>query len=122
MKLNILTGQFAICKLESMKNINFENEPNFLSKTSEEISFVCREEAVPADAITADMGWNGFRIAGTFDFSQVGIIAKISDALAACNIAIFAISTFDTDYIFVKAERFPRAIEILIEDGHTIAV
>lgn len=120
MKLKILQGNFAICKLESVKNVNFESDMVFLSKTDEEISLVCKEECIPSDVIKSESGWNGFKIAECFDFNQVGIISKISDALAVCKIAIFVVSTYNTDYVFVKSERFPRAMEIMIDSGHTI--
>lgn len=122
MKLQILKGNFAVCKLENAKGVDFENELTFFSKTDKEISLVCSENAVPDSAISADKGWSGFRLAGSQELSQVGIISKIAEALATCKIAVFIVSTFETDYVFVKTERFSRAIELMMEIGYSLVI
>ncbi len=122
MKLKILKGNFAVCKLDSIKNVNFDDELVFVSKTDEEVSLVCGEDSVPADALKVDKGWSGFRLCGTQELSQVGIISKISESLANCKIAVFIVSTFETDYVLVKTERFSRAIELMMEVGYSIVV
>lgn len=65
-------------------------------------------------------GWRGFRIQGILDFSLVGILSKLSGILAENQIGIFAVSTYNTDYILVKEENFERALEILAFKGYKI--
>ena len=72
------------------------------------------------NTIERDDGWKAFRIQGVLDFSLIGILAKISTILADNGIGIFAISTYNTDYILTKAENYERALEILAKEGYTI--
>ena len=113
MKIEIIDIEFSICKVEDFSAINIEDEFFFVSKTDEEISLVCETKSVPANILVRDEGWRAFRIQGTLDFSLVGILAKISTLLAENGISIFAISTYNTDYILTKSEHFNNAIEIL---------
>jgi len=81
---------------------------------------VCPSEFVPENVLNQDDGWRAFRIQGTLDFSLVGILAKISALLAAENIGIFAVSTYNTDYILTKEANFNRAMETLAKAGYCI--
>ena len=81
---------------------------------------VCPTKNVPAVTSARDDGWRGFRIQGTLDFSLIGILAKISAILAEQRIGIFAISTYNTDYIFVKEENFAKALKSLAEHGYKV--
>ena len=65
--------------------------------------------------------WRGFRVQGTLDFSLTGILARLSGILAAREIGIFAVSTYNTDYILVKEENYARALEALAAEGYTVA-
>ena len=91
-----------------------------MAKTDEELSLVCPTKDVPAVTSARDDGWRGFRIQGTLDFSLIGILAKISAILAEQRIGIFAISTYNTDYIFVKEENFAKALQSLAEHGYKV--
>ncbi|WP_280646051.1 MULTISPECIES: ACT domain-containing protein [unclassified Dysgonomonas] len=113
MELEILNKKFAVCKLQGTENINLKDEYFFIGKTNEEISLVCEESSIPSDRIECEKGWKAFKIKGTLDFSLVGILAKIATLLAENNISIFAISTYNTDYILVKKENFQNAITAL---------
>lgn len=113
MNLRILSTDFSICKIKNLKDVNFEDEFVFIGKTDEEISLVCSEKYVPQEYIECDNGWKGLRIEGVLDFSLVGILAKISGILAENEISIFAVSTYNTDYILLKADKFDKAVEIL---------
>nr|WP_330363312.1 ACT domain-containing protein [Butyrivibrio sp. FCS006] len=97
-----------------------DSEIYFIGKTDEELSLVCVTENTPSDTIERDDGWRGFRIQGTLDFSLVGILAKISGILADHKISIFAVSTYNTDYVLVKEENFDRALSILEVEGYSI--
>ncbi|WP_294238824.1 ACT domain-containing protein [Pseudobutyrivibrio sp.] len=81
---------------------------------------MCITENTPSKTIERDDGWRGFRIHGTLDFSLVGILAKISGILADHKISIFAVSTYNTDYVLVKEENFDRALSILEAEGYSI--
>ena len=121
MKLKKLPYEFTICKVENVSEINMESEIYFVGKTDEEISLVCRTEDVPDEISDRDDGWRGFRIEGVLDFSLIGILSKLSTILAENKIGIFAVSTFNTDYILVKDENYDRAISVLVAEGYEVA-
>lgn len=120
MKLKVLPYSFAVCKLLTADNINLNTEFCFIGKTDEEISLVCTTENIPADTIEQDDGWRCFRIEGILDFSLIGILSGISAVLAENKIGIFAVSTYNTDYILVKEENFEKALKVLASVGYTI--
>ena len=121
MKIKVLDCDFSICKIKDCSNVKFDGEYCFVGKTDEEISLTCITGDAPTDAIERDDGWKAFRIQGVLDFSLIGILSKISALLAANGIGIFAISTYNTDYIFTKREDFTRALEVLAAAGYEIA-
>lgn len=92
----------------------------FIGKTDEEYSLVCKTEDAPEDTTERDDGWRGFRIEGVLDFSLIGILSKISGILADNKIGIFAVSTYNTDYILVKKENFDQAMTALTEAGYEV--
>ena len=92
----------------------------FIGKTDEEVSLVCKTEDTPDNTIQRDDGWRGFRIQGVLDFSLIGILSKLSGILAEHRIGIFAVSTFNTDYILVKEENYERALTVLASEGYTV--
>lgn len=118
MNLKILSTDFSVCKIKNIKDVNFEDEFVFVGKTDEELSLVCSAKYVPQECIECENGWKGFRIEGVLDFSLVGILAKISGILSDNGISIFAISTYNTDYILLKADKFNKAVEILKQSNY----
>ena len=92
----------------------------FTGSTDEEKSLVCPETLVPENTAARDDGWRGMRIIGQLDFSLIGILAAISKILASEDIGIFAVSTYNTDYIFTKEENFDKALEALKNAGYEI--
>ena len=120
MEIKALTDLFSVCKVEDATQIDLSKNFCFIAKTDEEISLVCPTKNVPAVTSARDDGWRGFRIQGTLDFSLIGILAKISAILAEQRIGIFAISTYNTDYIFVKEENFAKALKSLAEHGYKV--
>lgn len=120
MEIKIIEKNFSICKVENFSQINLTDEYCFLGKTEEEMSIVCETDKVPQNTISRDDGWKAFRIQGVLDFSLIGILAKISTILAEEKIGIFAISTYNTDYILTKVENFQKAIEALQKNGYQI--
>lgn len=119
MDLITLPFDLSICRLAAMTDIAPETDFFFLGKTDEEISLVCRTEDAPETAVERDDGWRGFRIRGVLDFSLIGILSELSGILAANGIGIFAVSTYNTDYILVKAADFARAKAALTDAGYT---
>lgn len=92
----------------------------FLAKTDEELSLVCKTEDTPSQTTAREDGWRAFRIEGTLDFSLIGILSKLSTILAENKIGIFAVSTYNTDYILVKEENFAKAMTVLQENGYAV--
>ncbi len=120
MKLQQLNYDLTVCKVQSVSDINFENDFYFIGRTDEEISLVCESAKTPKNTTERDDGWKAFRISGILDFSLIGILSNISQILAANKIGIFAVSTFNTDYILVKKKNFSQAIDALKSAGYEI--
>lgn len=120
MKIKILEPDFSICKIDNLEEINFKDEFLFIGKTDEEISIVCKTENIPKRYIECESGWKAFRVEGVLDFSIVGLLAQISSLLAKHGISIFAISTYNTDYILMKKDFFLKALHLLAEEGYEI--
>ena len=120
MVIKKIPDDFTVCKLKSVSGINFDLEFVFVGKTDEEISLVCPTSAVPDDTIEREDGWKAFRIEGVLDFSLVGILSRISSVLAQSGIGLFAVSTFNTDYILTKKENYEKALSLLSESGYTV--
>ena len=118
MKLNVLKESFSVCKVASYEGVDLDAPFVFTGSTDMEKSLVCPTDRVPATTLAREDGWRAFRVEGQLDFSLVGILARISSVLAAEKIGIFAVSTFDTDYILVKAENLDRALVALARDGY----
>ncbi|SDO78959.1 hypothetical protein SAMN05216347_102316 [Streptococcus equinus] len=115
-----ITEEFAVCQVEDYSQVNLENPFVFTEATDDEKSLVCPIALVPENALTVDKTWSAFRIEGVLDFSLIGILSKISSLLAENNIGIFAISTYNTDYILTKTTDFQRALQVLKEAKYTI--
>ena len=93
-----------------------DKEYVFTGRTDEEKSLVCITDDVPE----RDDGWKAFRIQGILDFSLIGILSRIAGILAENEIGIFAVSTFNTDYILTKKENYDKALEALKQAGYEI--
>ncbi len=120
MELKKLPYRLSVCKVSDVAAIDLQKEFYFIGRTDEELSLVCRTEDVPAHTIECDDGWRGFRIQGVLDFSLIGILSKLSAILAEQQIGIFAVSTYNTDYILVKEENYDRALSALAAQGYTV--
>lgn len=120
MQLKVLETQLTICKVEDYSQVDLNQPFTFIGKTDEENSLVCPTACVPVNTTERDDGWRGFRIEGTLDFSLIGILAKISTVLAEAGVGIFAVSTYNTDYVLAKAENFDRALGALRAAGYAI--
>ena len=120
MKIKILEQDFSVCKVSDFSEVNLNREFFFVAKTDDENSVVCPTSEVPSNTTERDDGWRAFRITGQLDFSLIGILARIADILAKNNIGLFAISTYNTDYILTKSKHFDNAVRLLEENGYRI--
>jgi len=120
MQLKVLQQPFSVCKVENWNRVEWANPFTFTACTDEEKSLVCPTEYAPEDVLAREDGWRGCRIQGELDFSLVGILARIAALLAENGIAIFAVSTYNTDYLFMKEAAFAKAMQILSDNGYEI--
>ena len=122
--LSVLPERYAVCQLERGTGIPAWalNGPFFsVTQTPDELSIVCPETSVPDDArAPCERGWRALKLEGPFAFNLTGILLSVLEPLAEAGIGIFAISTYDTDYVLVKAEQLEPAMAALSERGHRI--
>jgi uncharacterized protein len=116
-ELRVLPGRYSVCRLDADAAI----PAAFFSvtRTADELSVVCAEEAAPEGA-KCERGWRILQVAGPLEFSLTGVLAAIAMPLAKSGVSIFAISTFDTDYVLVKEEALEKAVEALRGAGHRV--
>lgn len=120
--LSLLKDKLAVCRLNNNQCIpSWGTSGEFFSvtKTADELSVVCTEDNVPSH-IKCERGWRVLKIEGPLDFSLIGILAQISSLLAKESISIFAISTYDTDYILVKENYIENTINVLLDNGYNV--
>lgn len=115
-----LAYDFTVCKVADYSKVDLDSIYCFIWKTDEEKSLVCLTEELPDNAAECNKGWKAFCIQGVLDFSLIGILSQISTLLAENNISIFAVSTYNTDYIFTKQECFENAVNLLKNAGYTV--
>ena len=120
MEIKKIDHNFSVCQVEDYSLVNLNSEYSFIGKTDEEKSLVCITDEVPANVIQQDDGWKAFRIQGVLNFSLIGILAKIAAALADNGISIFAVSTYNTDYVLMKKENHQKALDVLKALGYMI--
>jgi hypothetical protein len=118
-KLKKLDYDLTVCKVAAITDIDLKTDFFFIGKNDEEISLVCLTDDTPQYTTAREDDWKGFRIQGILDFTLIGILSKLSKILADNEIGIFAVSTYNTDYILVKKENFHKAIDVLSAAGYT---
>lgn len=111
MELKVIDGDFSVCKVEDLSQVNLNQDFYFIGKTDEELSLVCRTGDVPEGTVSREDGFKAFRIQGELDFSLIGILARR-------EIGIFVVSTYNTDYVLTKGADFGRALKALEEEGY----
>lgn len=116
MELKVIAHDFSVCKVSDYSQVDLSKEYCFTGKTDEENSLVCLTQDVPTNVLERDDN----RIQGVLDFSLIGILAKISTLLAENKIGIFAISTYNTDYILTKEKDYQRALDVLAKASYQI--
>ncbi len=118
MNLQLLDPEFTIGKLSDFSKVDFQTDFTFLAKTDEEHSIVCPSGSLPENILEAQSGFRAFRIDGILDLSMVGVLSRIASCLADHRIAIFVVSTFDTDIILVKSQQLADTMHVLAENGY----
>ena len=122
LNLKLLKGKYSVCRLNKDDEIPkwiFNEEFFSITKTEDELSIVCLQDRIK-DNVLCERNWKVLKIEGPLDFSLIGILSKISTLMANNNISIFAISTYDTDYILIKEELIDKAIEVLINNNYIV--
>lgn len=120
--LLILPERYAVCRLTPDSNFpDWARPGDFLSfvRTSDELSVICLERYVPPQ-VKAELGWRIIQVQGPLDFNLVGVLASITTPLARAGVSVFALSTFDTDYILVKEDSLDKALEALQMAGFLV--
>lgn len=120
--LEVLQDEFAICRLAvdaPVPNWAWTGELTSITSTDDELSLVCAADSVPAE-ITHTAGWRALKVRGPLEFSLIGILAGLSTALADAGVSIFAISTYDTDYILVHGDQLELALDRLKAAGYGV--
>lgn len=119
-EIEIIEGRYSVCKVASLSASDLAAPFCFFARTDTELSLVCPDGRVPANALAREDGWRMLRVAGTLDFSLLGILAHITRVLADASVSVFAASTFDTDYLLVREERFADALTALRRAGYRL--
>ncbi|MCO5325600.1 MAG: ACT domain-containing protein [Solirubrobacterales bacterium] len=122
MRLEVLAGELALCRLGPEDEVPEWAEGGELLatvRTAEELTVVCTASAVPA-GVEASAGWLALRVSGTLDLALTGVLVKLLEPLAAAEVPIFAVSTYDTDYVLVPARRLDAASAALEAAGHAV--
>lgn len=122
LRLSTLTETLAICRLPPDATLPSWPRGAFTSvtRTAYELSIVCDDDAPPLD-VQAEHGWRGVKVEGPIPFEVTGVAAALVTPLAAAGISVFLVATFDTDYLLVKADRFPEAVDVLRAAGHDVS-
>lgn len=119
MILQIINREFSIYKAEEVPRDFVQKEFIFVSKTDHELSVICETKYVPDQVLTIEHGWKCFRIAEDAAFSKYGMIAYLADIIAEKKSSTVIVATYDTDYLFIKNEKFDLVINTLKEHGCT---
>lgn len=120
--LTVLAERLLICRLDAGEEVPAwaTGAPFFsVTRTRDELSVVCPEDVVP-ESVPCELGWRALKLEGPFDLSMVGILASVASPLAAAGASIFAVSTFDTDYVLVREEQLDLAVDTLRASGHRV--
>ena len=120
MTLQLLNQTFTVCQLNSIADADLTAPFTFLARTDEEISLVCPVQSCPSGALNRQDGWKSLRIPGVLDFSLIGILARVADCLAKAQVPLFAVSTYNTDYILFREQHEPAALNALKAAGYDI--
>lgn len=117
MDLQIINRKFSICKVNEVSTELLNHEFTFISKTDNELSVICETNHIPEISLTVEHGWRCFRIAEDASFEKYGMISFLSKIIADEKTCILVVATYDTDYIFLKEDKFDGVKKALLENG-----
>jgi len=126
LKFSMVPGTYAVCRMPASAAVPAWAAKAFVSitRTADELSIVCEERRVPADAdgieFQLERGWVLLKLHGPFPLDAIGVLASVAKPLAEAAISLFALSTFDTDYVLVKRTHAKQAIAALTLAGHKL--
>jgi hypothetical protein len=124
-ELSVLNGIFVVCRFEASTPIPAWSlqAAGFITvtRTDDELSIICREEHAPETAGTAER-WRALKVHGPFPLEAVGVLAALSQPLAEAKVSLLAVSTHETDYLFVQSKDLAHAVRALRRHGHTVHV
>lgn len=118
----LLPERLAVCRLPAETDIpGWAQSTDLLSitRTRNELSIVCAERLVPPE-VRAESGWRVFQVQGPLDFALIGMLAALVTPLSQAGVSVFALSTYETDYILVKESALPRAQQALTQAGFLV--
>jgi len=116
--LTVMPGRWAVCRLDAqavLPDWAFSGDFFSITRTTDELSMVCSEAGVP-EGVLCERGWAGLKVEGPLAFSLTGVLASLAQPLAEAGISIFAVSTYDTDYLLVKVGDLERAVAVLTQE------
>ncbi len=122
LKFGLVPGKFAVCRLKPdapLPEWSMRGDFTSITRTAEELSVICPAENVPS-GVPAEVPWTCFKIRGPIPFDLTGVLASFIGPLSENEIPIFAISTYDTDYVLVREEFAGFAMETLQNAGHEL--
>lgn len=119
MQLECLPQYFSVCQVKDFACLHSLKGVFFAAGTGQEYSLVCETAFVPGNVLKRQDDWRAFRIAGQLDFSLVGVLAELALLLKNAGVSIFAVSTFDTDYLLVRSFQLNKAESALLAAGHS---
>lgn len=120
MTLRLLSGRFAVCQVKSLDEINWTGAFVCACRTEDELSVVCAADALPAGVTACVSDWRMLKVEGVLDFGLVGVISRIASVLAAAQVSVFVVSTYNTDYVLVKEAALTTAIACLQKEGYDV--
>lgn len=127
--LSLLPRELAVCRLPPDARVPdwaWHGPIQSVTRTDEELSIICAHDATPANGsrpgLHVDGPWRVFKLHGPFAFDVTGVVSTLTAPLANAGIAVFILSTYDTDWILVKEEQAPKALETLRNEGHTVQI
>lgn len=124
LELSVLPGAFAVCRLPAGSELPAWFEPGPFASvawTADEVSLTCPQQQVPIEEEDCERDWCCLKLQGPIPFQSTGVLLRILQPLAQANLGIFAISTFDTDYVLVKRASCEAAVAALVQAGHRVA-
>jgi hypothetical protein len=121
-RLALVEGEFGVARLaadDPAPDWAAQGSFTSLTRTADELSVVCAAAAIPA-GFRAERGWRCLRVVGPLDLSMTGVLSSIVGPLAAAEISVFTLSTYDTDYVLIREQRLAAAVDCLRAAGHEV--